>query len=280
MKNSEIIPIIIIVIAENEEPNIESCLSSVVGWAKQVFVVDGFSADRTVELARECGAEVVQHKFVDWASQRNWALQNLPIETEWIFFLDADEEVTIVFKSALEQHLSSSPDDLAGIYVRFAFWFLGKELRFAYEAPPIMRVVRRGHARWINEGAREYCEIDGRTALIKERLVHRDRKGLHGWIEKQNRNATREASLAFKGQNKNASERERGNLERPMRTWIRRRLYPNLPGWLRPFAHFTYRYFFRMGFLDGYAGFTFCFLHAFWLPCLIEAKIYEKKQPI
>jgi glycosyltransferase involved in cell wall biosynthesis len=74
------IPIAVIVIAKDEEPNIEQCLTSVGGWAEQIFVVDSFSTDRTPELARACGAEVVQHEFVTYASQRNWAFQNLPYD--------------------------------------------------------------------------------------------------------------------------------------------------------------------------------------------------------
>jgi hypothetical protein len=67
-------------------------------------------------------------------------------------------------------------------------------------------------------------------------------------------------------------------IERPVRTWIRTHLYTRLPGWLRPFLHFAYRYFLRGGFLDGYPGFVYCFLHAFWLPLLIDAKVYEARQ--
>jgi glycosyltransferase involved in cell wall biosynthesis len=272
-------PVTVIVIAQNEEPNIEHCLQSVVGWAEQVFVVDAFSTDRTPELAHACGAKVVQHEFVDWASQRNWALENLPLRSEWVFFLDADEQVTDEFKKALENTLSNVSDKVAGIYVRFNLYFLDRRLAHAYEAPPVMRIVRRGRARWIGEGAREYCLVQGRIVTLKEPLIHWDRKGLHSWIEKQNRNATREARVILNGQQtRNIPGEQALHIERPVRTWIRTHLYTRLPGWLRPFLHFAYRYFLRGGFLDGYPGFVYCFLHAFWLPLLIDAKVYEVRQ--
>jgi glycosyltransferase involved in cell wall biosynthesis len=272
-------PVTVIVIAQNEELNIQRCLQSVVGWAEQVFVVDAFSTDRTPELAHACGAKVVQHEFVDWASQRNWALDNLPLKTEWVFFLDADEQVTDGFRKALENTLSNVSDEVAGIYVRFNLYFLNQRLAHAYEAPPVMRIVRRGRARWIGEGAREYCLIQGRTVTIEEPLIHWDRKGLHSWIEKQNRNATREAAVILNGQQtRNIPGEQALHIERPVRTWIRTHLYTRLPGWLRPFLHFAYRYFLRGGFLDGYPGFVYCFLHAFWLPLLIDAKVYEARQ--
>jgi len=272
-------PVTVIVIAQNEELNIQRCLQSVVGWAEQVFVVDAFSTDRTPELAHACGAKVVQHEFVDWASQRNWALDNLPLKTEWVFFLDADEQVTDGFRKALENTLSNVSDEVAGIYVRFNLYFLNQRLAHAYEAPPVMRIVRRGRARWIGEGAREYCLVQGRTVTIEEPLIHWDRKGLHSWIEKQNRNATREAIVILNGQQtRNIPGEQALHIERPVRTWIRTHLYTRLPGWLRPFLHFAYRYFLRGGFLDGYPGFVYCFLHAFWLPLLIDAKVYEARQ--
>jgi len=273
------VPVAVIVIAQNEELNIQHCLQSVVGWAEQVFVVDAFSTDRTPELAHACGAKVVQHEFVDWASQRNWALDNLPLRSEWVFFLDADEQVTDEFKKALENTLSNVSDKVAGIYVRFNLYFLNRRLAHAYEAPPVMRIVRRGRARWIGEGAREYCLVQGLTFTIKEPLIHWDRKGLHSWIEKQNRNATREATVILNGQQtRNIPGEQALHIERPVRTWIRTHLYTRLPGWLRPFLHFAYRYFLRGGFLDGYPGFVYCFLHAFWLPLLIDAKVYEARQ--
>jgi glycosyltransferase involved in cell wall biosynthesis len=273
------VPVAVIVIAQNEELNIQHCLQSVVGWAEQVFVVDAFSTDRTPELADACGAKMVQHEFVDWASQRNWALDNLPLRTEWVFFLDADEQVTDEFKKALENTLSNVSDKVAGIYVRFNLYFLNRRLAHAYEAPPVMRIVRRGRARWIGEGAREYCLVQGRTVTLKEPLIHWDRKGLHSWIEKQNRNATREATVILNGQQtRNIPGEQALHIERPVRTWIRTHLYTRLPGWLRPFLHFAYRYFLRGGFLDGYPGFVYCFLHAFWLPLLIDAKVNEARQ--
>jgi len=274
------VPVAVIVIAQNEELNIEHCLRSVVGWAEQVFVVDGFSTDRTPELARACGAEVVQHSFEGFASQRNWALDNLPMKTGWVFFLDADEQVTNEFKKALQDILSSVLDEVAGIYVHFGLYFLNQRLAHAYEAPPVTRIVRRGRARWIGEGAREYCLVQGQIVTIKERLIHWDRKGLQHWIDKQSRfYATREASRILNGQQTQRILGEQAvHIERPVRTWIRTHLYAQVPGWLRPFLHFAYRYFLRGGFLDGYAGFVYCFLHAFWLHLLIDAKVYEARQ--
>lgn len=273
------LPVSVIVIAQNEEPNIEQCLTSVVGWAELAFVVDGFSTDRTPKLARACGAKVVQHEFVDWASQRNWALENLPLETEWVFFLDADEAISPAFETELQQLLNSCTDDLAGIYVRFAFWFLGRELRHAYEAPPVMRIVRRGRAVWTGVGAREYCTVNGSTTVIQERILHRDLKGLSAWIEKHNRNATREAQVLLDThRNPGNSLAASAQTERAWRIFLRQAVYNRLPPVVRPFFYFLYRYITRLGFLDGLPGFAYCFLHGFWYPLLVDVKLMELRQ--
>jgi len=266
-----------VILTFNEEENLPYALSSCRLLTDEVFVVDSYSQDQTAQIARHYGAQVYQHEWVDWANQRNWAIDNLQIKTEWVFFLDADEQITVEVKKALEKTLSGVSENVAGVYIRKVLYFLGRPLRHVHE-PPHIRVVRRERARWVGEGAREYCLVQGRTVTIKEPLIHWDRKGLRSWIEKQNRNATREAMVILNGQQtRNIPGEQALHIERPVRTWIRTHLYTRLPGWLRPFLHFAYRYFLRGGFLDGYPGFVYCFLHAFWLPLLINAKVYEAR---
>lgn len=271
--------ITVIVIAQNEEPNIRQCLHSVVGWATQVFVVDSFSTDRTPELARACGAEVVQHEFVDFASQREWALANLPLSGEWIFFLDADEVVPRSFKQELEGLLEDADANLAGIYVHFAFYFLGHELKHAYESPPVMRIVRPGLAKWSSISFWEYCTVNGDTTEIREKIIHRDQKSLSTWIEKQNRYASREAEATLQRRNNSRQLlHEAGQTERAWRIWLRNAIYDRLPLVVRPFCRFLYRYILRLGFLDGLPGFAYCFLQGFWYPLLVDLKLIELRQ--
>ncbi|MFH1162138.1 MAG: glycosyltransferase family 2 protein [Candidatus Jorgensenbacteria bacterium] len=93
----------VIILSLNEEVNLPRCLESVVGWAGQVFIVDCGSSDRTVALAREAGATVVEHAFKNYVAQRNWALRNLPFKNEWVLFIDADEYPTEELKREITQ---------------------------------------------------------------------------------------------------------------------------------------------------------------------------------
>jgi len=103
------VPLSVIVLTHNEELNIRQCARSVAGWAGEVFVVDSFSTDRTIEVAREEGARVIQHEFTGYAEQRNWALSNLPLGYEWVLFLDADETVSEELKDEIT-HLDLTSD--------------------------------------------------------------------------------------------------------------------------------------------------------------------------
>lgn len=87
-------PVSVIIPTLNEQRNISRSLGSVSEWADEVFVLDSYSDDRTVEIAGEMGAQVTQRRFDNFSAHKNWALDNLPLRNEWVFFLDADERVT------------------------------------------------------------------------------------------------------------------------------------------------------------------------------------------
>jgi glycosyltransferase involved in cell wall biosynthesis len=266
----------VIVIAQNEEANIRYCLRSVREWCVEVYVVDSFSADQTAVLAQEEGAIVVEHLFQDWAAQRNWALSSLPIKTDWVLFLDADEQLTDDLKREVEQVLIKAAPPTAAFAIRQSLVFLRHHLRHAQDGPPLVRLVRRTRARWFCQGAREYCRVDGSVGELHSRIWHEDHKGLAAWIEKQNRNATREAQLLWeRRETSGAVVNEAKTSERRLRVWVRDRIWQRLPLFLRPLLYFLYRYVLRGGFLDGQAGLAYTFLQGFWLSFLADAKYYE-----
>ena len=81
----------VVILTFNEEIHIRRCLDNAKKFAKEIFVVDSFSTDKTVEIAKSMGAKVCQNKWVNYSTQFNWALRNLPITTEWVWRMDADE---------------------------------------------------------------------------------------------------------------------------------------------------------------------------------------------
>ena len=107
----------VIILTYNEEIHIRRCLENVTPLAKEVFVVDCFSTDKTVEIAREYEqVKVVQHQWPgNQAEQFNWALDNLPIQTEWILRLDADEYLLPALVEELQEKLPCMADSVSAL---------------------------------------------------------------------------------------------------------------------------------------------------------------------
>src|SRR5579884_1536901 len=106
-------PLAVVILTHNEEENLPHALASVTGWAAEVWVVDAGSADRTVEIARRAGAQVVAHAFAGYAAQRNWALRSLPFGQEWVPSPAADEAATPGLRAELAAVPASPPREVA-----------------------------------------------------------------------------------------------------------------------------------------------------------------------
>ncbi len=266
----------IAVIAQNEESNIGPCIESCIASSDDVWVIDAFSADATTRIAEALGARVVRHEFESWAAQRNYALDAITFKHDYVLFLDADEVINRCFAEELNEKIGQG--DCVAFNVNFDIVFLGRILRHSHENLPVLRVVKHGAGRWVCEGAREYCTVKGAVGRIQARIRHEDRKGIFFWLMKHIRNAEREAQLLIeKGRRVDVRELAQGcHFERPSRVRLRR-LYGKMPPVLRPFLVFFYRYFIRLGFLDGSAGLVFCALQAFWYNLVIDVRVHEMK---
>lgn len=273
----------VLILTQNEEKNIVRCIRSVKRIAKRILVVDSGSTDRTIELARKNGAEVVLHSpFVNYATQFNWGLDHTNIDTKWILRLDADEQVTCELaqeiENALEEH---DQDDVNGFEVKCRIIFMGRWIRHGGTYPLIIpRLFRRGFGRVEMRKMDEHTLIQGKVLRFQNDLVHYDFKGLHEWIDKHNKYSVRECQDYF--ERKEAHEEQiKGNLtgnQRQRKRFLKNGVYYNLPLFLRAHLYFIYRYYIRLGFLDGKEGKIFCFLQAYWYRFLVDAKIFEAKK--
>ncbi|HET6318122.1 MAG TPA: glycosyltransferase family 2 protein, partial [Chloroflexota bacterium] len=200
------VPVSVLIPTLDEEVNLPDCLASV-AWADQVFVVDSFSHDRTIAIARERGAHVVQHEFESYSRQKNWALDTLPFRHEWVLIVDADERVTPELRSELETVLASPL--FAGYYVNRRFIFLGAWIRHAGWYPSWnLRLFRHRLGRYDDRDVHEHIVLDGRAGYLQHDLLHHDRRGLEAYIARHNRYSTLEATARFKAEC-NAADRAR-----------------------------------------------------------------------
>lgn len=268
----------VIVLTYNEEINIGQALGSVAGWAKEIFVVDSFSTDRTLDVARPYGCHIAQHPFEDYAKQRNFALEQLPIRTEWVLFLDADEWLPDPLKQEISTLLATSPE-ANGFYVNRRLIWMGRWVRHGYYPTWILRLFRRGKGRCENREVNEHLIVEGATAQVHHDLMHEDRKGVTEWIAKHNSYATRSAKALLAAPDPADQEidaRFFGTQSQRTR-WLRHRAWNRLPPLVRPFLYFFFRYVAKGGFLDGREGFIYHFMQALWYPLLIDVKYLELK---
>lgn len=281
MPASETFPatLAIVILTNNEEANIAQALDSVAGWADEVHVLDSLSTDRTVEIARQYGAHISQNKFVDYAKQRNHALEQLPIRSEWMFFLDADEWLPDALKQEISALIASCPRE-NGFYIKWRLIWMGRWIRRGYYPSWILRLFRYGKGRCEDRAVNEHLIVDGATAYLRNDFMHEDRKGVTEWIAKHNGYATREALEMF---NTRAASDYREidarlfGTQAQRKRWFRLKLWNRLPPLIRPLVYFFYRYVLQGGVLDGRAAFVFHFLHALWYPILIDVKYLELK---
>lgn len=270
----------VIILAQNEEKNIVRSVSSVKKIAKRIVVIDSGSTDRTIELAEESGAEVVCHSpFVNYATQFNWGLEYTNIQTKWVLRLDADEQVTPQLADEIEQMLEEhDSDDINGFELRCRIIFMGKWIKHGGTYPLIIpRLFRYGFGKVEMRKMDEHTLIDGKILRMQNDLVHYDFKGLHEWIEKHNKYSVRECQDYFE-RKESHEEQMKGDLtgnQRQRKRFLKNGVYYNLPLFLRAHLYFLYRYYIRLGFLDGKEGKIFCFLQAYWYRFLVDAKIYE-----
>jgi glycosyltransferase involved in cell wall biosynthesis len=257
----------VIILTFNEEANLAAALDSVKGWAAEVFVVDSYSTDGTVEiaLARAAdGVRVVQHGFENYSEQWNWALSRLPISQPWVLKLDADERATEAFRREVDSRLftNGEPEENAFI-VHWRLIFMGRWLKWGGLYPNgNLRLWRHGKGRFGRRDVNEHLLVDGKIGGIAAPIDHHDYKSLGHWIDRHNRYAAMEARALLAGNMTGQTEPRLFGRPEQRRMWLRK-LYYRLPG--RPLLYFLYRYFLRLGILDGVKGFRYAFLHASFL---------------
>jgi glycosyltransferase involved in cell wall biosynthesis len=274
------VPLTVVILTYNEEVHIERVISNVSSWAKAVFVLDSGSQDKTCEIAEKLGAKVFYRKFDTYSKQRNHAIKELPIETEWMLFLDADE---YLFEDLKSEIASVLPDTSCnGFYLKRRFYFMGKWIKYGGYYPTfILRLFKKQHAECERE-INEHIKVDGEIGTLKGDFVDENLKGLSSWVEKHNKYAAFEAMDLYRREEQGIDEGSTAKLfgkQNERKRWIVKYIWnPLMPKLIRPFVYFTYRYFFRLGFLDGRSGFIYHFLQGLWLWFLIDAKYIELKR--
>lgn len=279
------LPITILLAAKNEAVNLPRCLGAL-GPAARIIVLDSHSTDATAEIARHHGAEVVQFDYRGgYPKKRQWALEQVAIDTPWVFLLDADE----VVPEALWQEIAGvigRPDALDAYLITKGFHFLGRRIRHGGFSHSAVLLFRTGQARFehlfddasdsLDMEIHERVLVRGRIGRLATPLIHEDFKGLEAYITRHNKYSTWEARVRYRylttghyGEDTitpklfgNAQERRR----------FLKALIIRLP--FEPTLWFLYHYVLRRGFLEGRPGFIASQIRASYIT-QTRAKMYE-----
>lgn len=274
----------VLILTKNEEKNIAKCIRSFQGIARRFVIVDSFSTDRTVEIARSLGADVYEHAFENHAAQMNWGLEHTGIQTEWVMRMDADEELTPELVCEFEEKIPKLPANITGVQLRRRIYFMNRWIRHGGVYPTILlRLFRTGHAVCEQRVMDEHMVLkDGDVICFKKDFIDKNTKSLEWWIGKHNWYSDREvADYLDKQRQLELEDAIRPKLfgnQAERKRWLKYLLYYRTPLMRRAHWYFIYRYLIRLGFLDGKEGLAFHFLQGYWYRFLVDAKIMEQQK--
>ena len=274
--------IAVIILAFNEALHLPRALDHIRCFAREIFVIDSFSTDETVELAKAGGADVLQHPFQNYARQFEWALENAPITADWVMRLDADEIIESDLAEEIRTKLPSLPADVTGINLNRKTIFQGKFIRHGGRFPlTLLRIWRRGKAhiedRWMDE---HMYLTEGRTVTFKGGFADHNLNDLTFFTAKHNLYAGREALDALNQkwhlfEPQVALTAEATATQAKIKRFLKESVYNRLPFEISATLYFLFRYVLQLGFLDGRPGLMYHLLQGFWYRYLVGAKRRE-----
>ena len=284
------IDLTVVILTKNEEKNLRKCVESFRGIVKRFVIVDSFSTDSTEKVCNELHHELsafgsrldyYQHEFVNHAEQMNWGLSNTCISTKWSMKIDADEELTEALAKELAEKLPLVNEEVNGIILRRRVYFMGRWIKHGGRYPELLlRIIRTG------EGACEQKIMDehmivynGKVIQFNNDFIDNNQKSLEWWIAKHNWYSNKEVQdyqSMMCGEEVTKIEKEGISSNQAMaKRHLKNGGYYKLPKFWRAHIYFLYRYYIKLGFLDGPEGKIFHFLQAYWYRFLVDAKMYE-----
>ncbi len=261
----------VLILTRDEARDLPGALASVAGLASplpdDVHVLDSYSTDATVAIARAAGAQVVERGFDNYAAHRNFGF-TLPFRYPWLLILDADERPTAALCAEMRRRVTTVLPEVAGFRLRRRDFLFGTWLKHAQMTPLYIRMVRPERSRW-TRSINEVLEVDGALADLVEPLDHFPfSKGLAHWVDKHNRYSSMEAQLIYAEAGlQNPSLRTAlglgsGSPDFHTRRLHQKALFYRLPG--RPVIKWGYMMFVRGALLDGAAGVAYATLQSFY----------------
>lgn len=275
----------VIILTYNEELHIRRCLENVAPIAKRVVIVDSFSTDKTLEIAREFpNVDILQNKWENnYANQFNFGLDKGNITTKWVLRLDADEYLTKELVEELKTKLPGLPEDVSGIVLKRRHIFLDKWMKRGIYPVKLMRIFRNGKGRCENRLMDEHIQLsEGRAVEFEHDFCDHNLNNLSWFCHKHVNYAIREAvdllDIEFDLTGSAATDDSKNISAQAIAKRRKKHAYARKPLFWRSTAYFLYRYILKGAFLEGKEGFLFSFIQGWWYRTLVDAKVLEIKR--
>ena len=280
----------VIILTKNDEKKVSKGIEAFNGIAKRFVIVDSFRTDGTEKLCNELDTELrtissqldfYQNKWVDYATQLNWGLTKTNINTEWAMRFDSDEELMPELAREIEEKLPTLTEPINGVILRRRVYFMGRWIKHGGRYPELLlRIFRTGKAMCEQKLMDEHMILsEGTTVKFKNDLIDNNQKDLEWWTAKHNWYSNREVldhQMTLENAMDESLEQDgTSSGQAKMKRVVKNSGYYRLPKFLRAHLYFFYRYYIKLGFLDGPEGKIFHFLQAYWYRFLVDAKLYE-----
>jgi glycosyltransferase involved in cell wall biosynthesis len=271
-------PCVVVVLTFNSANIILETLRQALKVSPYVFVVDSGSKDGCDASARSLGCEVVQRAFVNYSEQRNWAIGQVAASYTWQLHLDADEVLDDAAVASIQGVLKGTPDFDAYMLKRRDY-FMGRELRFSGVNPWHLRLFRSGVGSCENRLYDQHFVASRPAGKLNGVMHDKNALRISDWIARHNRWSDLEVDQVMREEHAGDDVLQaKISGDARERTRYLKGLYYRMPIASRALSYFVYRYFFRLGILDGKPGFYFAFFQALWFRMLVDAKIYERQR--
>ena len=288
MSTQKRIPVSVLIPAKNEELNLPACLESV-ARADEILIVDSQSEDRSIEIAEEYGAQVIQFHFNGrWPKKKNWSLENLPFRNDWVLIVDCDERITPELWDEIA--IAIANPEYNGYYLNRKVFFLGKWIRYGGKYPDWnLRLFKHKLGRYENlqtediantgdNEVHEHVILQGQVGYLKEDMLHIDFRDIYQWLARHNRYSNWEARVYYNllsGQDNSTTIKANFFGDAVQRKRFLKKIWVRLP--FKPLLRFILFYFIRLGFLDGFPGYIYGRLLSQY-EYQIGVKLYELRE--
>lgn len=268
-----------IILTFNEQQHLQRCIDSVLPVTSDIVVVDSYSTDQTLDIAKKNQVRILQNAWVNnHATQFNWALDQLSADTEWILRIDADETITPQLAAEINHTMLTIDEGVMGVGFYRQMIFQGYLLRHGgMGANQTLRLFRYGHGQSESRWMDEHIKVDGPIKNLQGSIIDNNLNNLQWWLDKHENYARREAidllnlKYQFMPIDKLGINSPQSSVG--IKRKIKEKIYAKLPGGIRAGLYYFYRFILLGGFLDQPIGRKFHYLHAFWYRNLVDIKV-------